>query len=86
MKGKSADFFKTSVAALEEVELLCTVVLDTGTGTIISPQAPVPHIVLALEVNQTVSSTAYWITLNGFMLLNSWGLNKCLKKGPVGHP
>ncbi len=28
------------VAALEDAELLCTVVSDTGTGTIISPQAP----------------------------------------------
>jgi hypothetical protein len=28
------------VAALEDAELLCTVVLDTGTGTIILPQAP----------------------------------------------
>jgi hypothetical protein len=27
------------VAALEEVELLCTVVSDTGTGVIIPPQA-----------------------------------------------
>jgi hypothetical protein len=28
------------VAALEDAELLCTVVLDTSTGTIILPQAP----------------------------------------------
>ena len=44
MKGKWADFLKTSVAALEEAELLCSIVLDTGTGTIIPPQAPVPRI------------------------------------------
>jgi hypothetical protein len=44
MKGKSADFFYTSVAALEVAKLLCTVVLYTGTGTIIPPQAPVPRI------------------------------------------
>jgi hypothetical protein len=28
------------VAALEDVEFLCTVVSDTGSGTIIPPQAP----------------------------------------------
>ncbi len=28
------------VAVLEDAEFLCTVVLDTGTGTIIPPQAP----------------------------------------------
>ncbi len=44
MKGKSADFLKTSVAALEVAELLCTIVLYTGTGTVIPPQAPVPRI------------------------------------------
>jgi hypothetical protein len=43
-EGKIGRFFITSVAVLEEVELLCTVVLDTGTGTIIPPQAPVPRI------------------------------------------
>jgi hypothetical protein len=43
---KSADFpfivkYRCQfVAALEDVALLCTVVLDTGTGTIILPQAP----------------------------------------------
>ncbi len=43
---KSADFPFIAkyqcqfVAALEDAELLCTVVLDTGTGTIILPQAP----------------------------------------------
>ncbi len=42
MKGKSADFLMTSVAALEEAELLCTVTSDTGTGTIIPPQVPLP--------------------------------------------
>jgi hypothetical protein len=43
-KGKIGRFFIISVAALEEAELLCTVVLDTGTGTIILPQVPVPRI------------------------------------------
>jgi hypothetical protein len=43
-EGKSAVFFMTPVAALEEVELLCTVVLDSGTGTIIPPQASLPRI------------------------------------------
>jgi hypothetical protein len=43
-KGKFGRFFILSVAALEEAELLCTVVLDTGTGTIIPPQVPVPRI------------------------------------------
>jgi hypothetical protein len=28
------------VAVLEDAEFLCTVVSDTGTGTIIPPQAP----------------------------------------------
>jgi hypothetical protein len=43
---KSADFpfivkyWCQFVVALEDAELLCTVVLDTGTGTIILPQAP----------------------------------------------
>ncbi len=31
------------VAALEDAELLCTVVSDTGTGTIIPPKAPWSH-------------------------------------------
>ncbi len=44
MKGKSADFLIKLLAALEEEELICTVVLDTGTGTIIPPQAPQPRI------------------------------------------
>jgi hypothetical protein len=42
--GKIGRFFITSVAALEEAELLCTVALETSTGTIIPPQAPVPRI------------------------------------------
>jgi hypothetical protein len=33
----------TSVAALEEAELLCTATSDTGTGTIILPQVPLPR-------------------------------------------
>jgi hypothetical protein len=44
MKGKSADLLIKLVAALEEEELICTVVLDIGTGTIIQPQAPLPLI------------------------------------------
>jgi hypothetical protein len=43
-EGKVNRFFIKSVAALEEGKLLCTVVLDTGTGTIIPPQAPLPRI------------------------------------------
>jgi hypothetical protein len=43
-EGKIGRFFITSVAALEKAELLCTVVLDTGTGTIIPLQALVPRI------------------------------------------
>jgi hypothetical protein len=45
-KKKSADFpfivkYRCQfVAALEDAALLCTVVLDTGTGAIILPQAP----------------------------------------------
>jgi hypothetical protein len=37
-----ADLLLTSVAALEEAELLCTVTSDTGTGMIIPPQVPLP--------------------------------------------
>jgi hypothetical protein len=29
-----------------------------------------------IEIDQTVSSNSYYVPLNGFMLLNSWGLNK----------
>jgi hypothetical protein len=29
-----------------------------------------------IEIDQTVSSNSYYVALNGFMLLNSWGLNK----------
>jgi hypothetical protein len=43
-EGKIGSFFITSVAVLEEAELLCTVALETGTGTIIPPQAPVRRI------------------------------------------
>jgi hypothetical protein len=43
-KGKSADYFFKLVAAFEEAELLCTVFLDAGTGTIIQLQVPLPHI------------------------------------------
>jgi hypothetical protein len=48
-----------SAVALEEVQLLCTVVSDTNTGTIILPQEPLPCICIGLEVVQTVSSSAY---------------------------
>jgi hypothetical protein len=44
MKAKVADFFVTSVEALEEAEILCTVFSDTGTGTIILPQASLKQI------------------------------------------
>jgi hypothetical protein len=68
----------TSVLALEEAKLLCAVgTSDTGTGTIIPPQVALPRMCFsALEVDQTVSSNAYLIMHNGFMLFNSWGMNK----------
>jgi hypothetical protein len=43
-EGKSGRFFVTSVAVLEEAEILCTVFSDTGTGTIIPPKAPLQRI------------------------------------------
>jgi hypothetical protein len=43
MKAKLADFFVTLAAALEEAEILCTVVSDSGTDMIIRPQAPLPQ-------------------------------------------
>jgi hypothetical protein len=43
--GKTGRFSMKLVEALE-VELLCTVVSDTGTGTITPPQAPLPQIFL----------------------------------------
>jgi hypothetical protein len=43
-EGKVGRFSIKFVAALKEAELLCTVVFDTGTGTIILPQAPLPSI------------------------------------------
>jgi hypothetical protein len=43
-EGKIGRFFITSVAVLEEAELLCTVALETGTVMIIPPQAPLPPI------------------------------------------
>jgi hypothetical protein len=43
-EGKISRSFIKLVAALEEAKLLCTIVLDPGTGTIISPQAPLPRI------------------------------------------
>jgi hypothetical protein len=39
-----------------------------------------------IEIDQMFSSNSYYVALNGFMLLNSWGLNERLKKGPAGHP
>jgi hypothetical protein len=59
MEGKSTRSFMASAVALEEVQLLCTVVSDTNTGTIILPQEPLPCICIGLEVVQTVSSSAY---------------------------
>jgi hypothetical protein len=44
MKAKAAEFFVTSVAALEEAEILCTVFSDTDTGMIIPSQAPLQRI------------------------------------------
>jgi hypothetical protein len=29
-----------------------------------------------IEIDQTISNNSYYVTLNGFMLFNSWGLNK----------
>jgi hypothetical protein len=46
--GKNGRFSMTSVAALEEAKLLCTVVSNTGTGTIIPPQAPLPRSFLGI--------------------------------------
>jgi hypothetical protein len=43
MKAKSADFFVILAAALEEAEILCTVVSDTSTDMIIPPQALLPQ-------------------------------------------
>jgi hypothetical protein len=43
-EGKISRVFLISLAALEEAELLGTVILDTGTGTIIPPHALVSHI------------------------------------------
>jgi hypothetical protein len=42
MKAKFTDFLKLSVVALEEMELLCAIVADTGRGMIILLQAPQP--------------------------------------------
>jgi hypothetical protein len=36
----AANTMMVFVAALEEAELLCTVISDTGTGTIIPPKEP----------------------------------------------
>jgi hypothetical protein len=35
-------FFLGQPTLLEEAELLCTVISDTGTGVIILPQVPLP--------------------------------------------
>jgi transcriptional regulator of met regulon len=43
-EGKTGRSFIKLVAALEEAELLCTVVLNTSTGAVIPPQAPLPRI------------------------------------------
>jgi hypothetical protein len=42
--GKIHRFFKPSVATLEEAELLCTLVSDTGTSMIILLQEPLQGI------------------------------------------
>jgi hypothetical protein len=42
--GKTGSIFMTSVMAVEEAQLLCTIVLDNGTYTIIPPQALLPLI------------------------------------------
>ncbi len=44
LKAKSEVFFMTLVPALEEAELLCTVISGTGTDIIIPPQVSVPRI------------------------------------------
>ncbi len=38
--SEAANTMTVFVAALEDSELLCTVVSDTGTGTIIPPKGP----------------------------------------------
>jgi hypothetical protein len=40
VSSAAANEIVTFAAALEEAELLCTVVLDTGTTVIIPPQGP----------------------------------------------
>jgi hypothetical protein len=57
MKGKLTDFL-TSVAVLEEAELLFAVVICTGTDTTFPPQAPLPQIFFVPDIEQTVSSNA----------------------------
>jgi hypothetical protein len=57
-EGKMAAFVVTLVAALKEAELLCTVVLDNSTGTIIPRQHHYRIFAWVLEVNQTVSNNA----------------------------
>ncbi len=44
MKAKAADFFITSVVALEKATLLCMIVSDTSIGMITPPQALSPRI------------------------------------------
>jgi hypothetical protein len=39
-----------------------------------------------VEVDQTVSSNAYKIKLNGFILVNTQGLKNNFKEVPAGHP
>jgi hypothetical protein len=46
-------------AAFEGAKLLCAIVSDTGTGTIITPKVPYHILVPVPEVDQTVSSNAY---------------------------
>ncbi len=57
-EGKMAAFAMTLVAALKEAELLCTVVLDNSTGTIIPHQHHYRKFAWVLEINQTVSNNA----------------------------
>jgi hypothetical protein len=39
-----------------------------------------------IEIDQTVSSSSYYVALNGFMFFKTRGLIKNLNKDPAGHP
>jgi hypothetical protein len=66
----------TYLGAIEEAKLLCTFVSDTSIPVLIGLSCLKPQyhdFAPALEVDQMVSCYTYSITLNGFLLLNTWG-------------